>query len=71
VGRRCTERQLDVERMNDRAIVSLVIGEETQNVFDSHFKSSWKLYAAKHGYDIVLIDKPIDTTSPAWERTPH
>lgn len=57
--------------MNDKAIVSLVIGEETRNMFDSHFKSSWELYAAKHGYDIVLVDKPIDMTSPAWERTAH
>ena len=29
------------------------------------------MYAAKHGYDIVLIDQPIDTSRLAFERTPN
>ena len=62
-GWRHAEWQLDGEHMNNKAIVSLVIGEGTQNMFDSYFKSSWELYAAKHGYDIVLIDEIIDTTA--------
>lgn len=37
----------------------------------NHFSQSWKPYAERHGYDIVVIDRPID---PEWRRrgkSPH
>lgn len=35
------------------------------------FAGSWAKYAARHGYDIVPIDRPVDPTPRAAERSPH
>ena len=54
-----------------KALVTLVIGEAFQKNFQRFFRASWDRYAARHGYDIVTIDQPIDPTPRYADRTPH
>lgn len=60
-----------MSQKNKKALVSLVIGETYRNLWDKYCAQTWKPYAEKHGYDIILIDKHIDETPRGKERTPH
>lgn len=57
--------------MNDKAIVTLLIGDSMRRFWSAFMEKSWRLYAEKQGYDIVLIDDYIDREPLARERTPH
>jgi hypothetical protein len=59
---------------HDQAIVTLCIGDRHQRLWDQMCRSSWLAYAARHGYDVVLITAPLDQSplassrSPAWQQ---
>ena len=57
--------------MNDKAIVTLLIGDAVRGLWTEHMEKGWRQYAAKHGYDIVLIDAYLDTGPLAKARSPH
>lgn len=57
----------------DRALVSIVIGDEYMRVWSAVCRASWEAYAAAHGYDLIVIDRPFDPPdaarrSPAWQK---
>lgn len=59
---------------NSKAIVTLAIGSRYLQRWKSLCEANWQKYAQKHGYDLIVIDKPIDDTerallrSPAWQK---
>jgi hypothetical protein len=59
---------------NSKAIVTLVIGDKYLNDWKKICQINWQKYAEKHGYDIVCLDTPLDTSpraqkrSPAWQK---
>jgi hypothetical protein len=59
---------------NTKAIVTILIGEGFINSYKKYCEKNWKLYADKHGYDIVIFTEPLDTSerakkrSPSWQR---
>lgn len=53
-----------------KAIVTLVIGNKYLNDWQRLCQDNWQKYAEKHGYDIICIDSPLDTSSRAQQRSP-
>jgi len=53
-----------------QAIVTLCIGEPHERLWDQMCRSSWLAYAARHGYDVVLITAPLDHSAQAASRAP-
>lgn len=56
-----------------RAIVTLAIGTKYEQVWDVVSRPSWERYAAAHGYDLIVLNAPIDPAdtgrrSPAWQK---
>ena len=60
--------------MAKQAIVTLAIGAEYAERFERHCRANWAAYAARHGYDLVVITESLDTSerarsrSPAWQK---
>ncbi|GAB6054083.1 hypothetical protein JCM17960_29030 [Magnetospira thiophila] len=54
-----------------KALVTVLIGDFHQQLWETHFKPTWEPYAAAHGYDIIVIDDYIDRSNKAQERRPH
>ena len=56
------------------ALVTLTLGDKYQMLWDDVCAPSWRRYAKRHGYDIVVIDQPLDTSararvrSAAWQK---
>jgi hypothetical protein len=59
---------------NDKAIVTLAIGKRFRDSWKETCQDNWGRYAKKHGYDVICIDTPLDTSdraqhrSPAWQK---
>jgi hypothetical protein len=59
---------------NTKALVTIAIGDAYVQPWKLHCYPSWKRYADRHGYDIVLITTPLDSSpratsrSPSWQR---
>jgi hypothetical protein len=59
---------------HSKAIVTLAIGEKYLRQWEKLCKPNWSAYANKHGYDLICIDQPLDTSerakkrSPAWQK---
>lgn len=56
-----------------KAIVSVVIGEAYQRVWATSCRRSWEAYAARHGYDLIVLTEHLDPAdagrrSPAWQK---
>ena len=57
-----------------KAIVTLAVGAEFRRRWNEACSQNWSRYAARHGYDIICIDEPLDTSerarlrSPAWQK---
>ena len=57
-----------------RAIVTLAIGGEFRRRWKHVCSPNWSRYAARHGYDLICIDEPLDSSeraqrrSPAWQK---
>ena len=56
------------------AIITLVIGDDYAAKWKALSESGWRRYCERHGYDLVVIDKPLDQSvraqsrSPAWQK---
>jgi hypothetical protein len=57
--------------MADKALVTLLIGETFTAWWHRWFEASWRAYAHRHEYDIILITNPIDRGPRAQARSPH
>lgn len=57
--------------MDKKALVTLLIGESYQRLWQNSFKKTWEHYASKHGYDIVVIDHCLDESPKAKQRSIH
>jgi hypothetical protein len=55
---------------NSSAIVTLAIGQEFIREWKQHCESNWQSYASRHGYDLICIDRPLDISQRASERSP-
>jgi hypothetical protein len=59
---------------NDKAIITLAIGKQYLELWEQYCRPSWSMYAARHGYDLICIDTPLDLSpraakrSPAWQK---
>jgi hypothetical protein len=57
-----------------KAIVTLAIGKRHLKRWKSLCESNWHEYAARHGYDVICVDTPLDDSprarrrSPAWQK---
>jgi hypothetical protein len=56
---------------HSKALVTLLIGDAYLGFWKAHCEATWRRYAARHGYDIVIIDTPIDPGPKASERSLH
>ena len=60
--------------MARQAIVTLAIGAEYADRFERHCRENWAAYAHRHGFDLIVIKEPLDTSmraqsrSPAWQK---
>ncbi len=45
--------------MNDKVITTFLCGDSYQALWKQHCEFSWRHYAEKHGYDIILLDQPV------------
>jgi hypothetical protein len=58
----------------ERAIVTIVIGDDYQYVWRVLSQDSWEKYGKKFGYDIIVIKEALDSSerargrSPAWQK---
>ena len=58
----------------NKALVTLAIGEKYLVPWRALCEPGWRAYAARHGYDLVVITQPLDTSpraaarSPAWQK---
>lgn len=57
--------------MRDKVIVTLLVGERIQRLWTDYMERGWKLYAQKHGYDILIFDRFLDDGPLGQSRTPH
>jgi len=55
---------------NSKAIVTLVIGKKYVDSWNKLCRDNWQKYADKYGYDIIYIDRPLDSTARAQQRSP-
>ena len=59
---------------HDKAIVTIVVGDEYQTVWQVMASPGWQRYAEVFGYDVIVIQAPLDTSeraqsrSPAWQK---
>jgi len=57
-----------------QAIVTLVIGADYADRFERYCRANWTAYAKRHGFDLVVIADPLDSSerarsrSPAWQK---
>lgn len=60
--------------MARQAIVTLAIGANYTERFERHCRANWIAYANRHGFDLIVITDPLDTSerarnrSPAWQK---
>jgi len=59
---------------NRKAIVTLAIGQEYVDNWQKYCCPSWEKYAAKYDFDLICLQRPLDTSlrakqrSPAWQK---
>jgi hypothetical protein len=57
-----------------QALVTLTIGAAFQSQWQAVCEPGWRRYADRHGYDLICLDQPLDTSaraqarSPAWQK---
>src|SRR5437016_12929944 len=60
--------------LKEGALVTLAIGEHYLSNWQKYCAADWQAYAAKHGYDLIVITEPLDRSpramarSPAWQK---
>jgi hypothetical protein len=56
------------------AIVTLAVGADYLERFERHCRAGWTAYCRRHDFDLVVFDRPLDTSeraqtrSPAWQK---
>lgn len=55
---------------NKKAIVTLAIGDKYLQSWKEDCESNWQEYSTKHGYDLICLDNPLDTSERAMKRSP-
>lgn len=53
-----------------RAIVTLLIGAKFQERWRRLCRANWQTYADRHGYDLVVLEQPLDDSARASGRSP-
>ena len=56
--------------MAGQAIVTLAIGADYADRFERHCRADWSAYAKRHGFELVVITAPLDTSTRAMSRSP-
>ena len=57
-----------------KAIVTLAVGDRYLQHWRSTCEANWNTYGAQHGFDVICLDKPLDDSararnrSPAWQK---
>ena len=60
--------------MTKKAIVTLAIGRTYSERFEQFCRKNWTAYADRHGFDLFVIEEPLDSSerarrrSPAWQK---
>lgn len=54
-----------------RALVTIVIGDEYRRRFERYCLTNWSNYARRHGYELIIIDQPLDHSVKATSRPVH
>lgn len=55
--------------MNEKCLVTITLGTEFEQKWRLHCFPSWKRYASQHGYDLINITNPLDTSGRAKNRS--
>lgn len=55
---------------NKKALVTITIGEKYQHMFNTMCREGWAKYCERHGYDLIVIDAPLDLSERAQKRSP-
>jgi len=56
------------------AMITLTLGRPYELAWNEVCAPTWRAYAARHGYDVIAINRPLDTSvraamrSPAWQK---
>lgn len=58
-------------KTNDKALVSIVIGNEYFQQWNTFCHPTWELYAKKHGYDIIILQEPVVPEYVTEEKSIH
>jgi len=53
-----------------QTIVTLAIGADYAERFERHCRANWSAYAKRHGFDLIVITEPLDTSARAHSRSP-
>lgn len=53
-----------------KLIVTIAIGEKYFRTWKKSCEKNWQQYADQHGYDLLCIDRPLDTSTRAQQRSP-
>lgn len=57
-----------MSKSNSQAIVTMAVGQKYYDEWKHYCEKNWRIYAELHGYDIILIDKPLDESDRAKKR---
>ena len=55
---------------NQKAIVTIAIGEMYLECWKKYCQPNWQAYAHKYGYDLICLEHPLDLSSRAKLRSP-
>lgn len=55
---------------NQQAIVTLAISSAHRTRWHRHCAANWLRYAEQHGYDVICLERPLDTSARAQRRSP-
>ncbi|MEM7120954.1 MAG: hypothetical protein AAF563_06745 [Pseudomonadota bacterium] len=51
-----------------KAIVTFAVGKATTDMFNDYVHESWKRYAFRHGYELIVLDQPVRPDALTEER---
>jgi len=51
-----------------RALATLVVGSDYESNFERYCRRNWTAYANRHGYDLVILNRPLDSSPRACAR---
>jgi hypothetical protein len=51
-----------------RALATLVVGSDYESNFERYCRRNWTAYANRHGYDLFILNRPLDSSPRACAR---